>query len=290
MDLALEHSISFFDTADVYSWAQGIGLSESVIGRWFAQGGGRREKIVLATKVFHASSRSGPTDLPNQKGLSALHIRRACEDSLRRLGTDYINLYQMHYVDRSTPWEEIWQAMGQLVREGKVLYVGSSNFAGWHIAQANDTARSRHFIGLVVEQCGYSSLSRNMEMEVLPACEAYGMGVVAYEPLAEGVLAGAFHMAQEGYRSTQHVQERVKLHRAALEAYERLCQELGEPHAIAALAWLLSRPVVTAPVVGWRKPEHLEGTVRAVEISLDPETLAQFDALFPGPGPAPEAY
>jgi aryl-alcohol dehydrogenase-like predicted oxidoreductase len=262
-----------------------------VIGRWLAAGGGRREKVVLATKVFHASSPGWPEETwPNQKGLSALHIRRACEDSLRRLGTDYIDLYQMHYVDRATPWEEIWQAMEQLVREGKVLYVGSSNFAGWHIAQANDVARTRHLLGLVVEQCGYSLLSRNVEMEVLPACEAYGMGVVAYEPLAEGVLAGAFHRAEEGYRSTRRVREIVERHRGALEEYEGICRELGEPPAAVALAWLLSRPGVTAPVVGWRKPEHLEGAVRAVEVSLAPETLARLDDLFPGPGPAPEAY
>jgi aryl-alcohol dehydrogenase-like predicted oxidoreductase len=243
MDLALERGINFFDTADVYGWDQGIGLSEGVIGRWFAQGGGRREKVVLATKVFHASSPVWPHETwPNQKGLSALHIRRACEDSLRRLGTDYIDLYQMHYVDRATPWEEIWQAMEQLVREGKVLYVGSSNFAGWHIAQANDVARARNLLGLVVEQCGYSLSSRNVEMEVLPACEAYGMGVVAYEPLAEGVLAGAFGKAEEGYRSTKRVREIVERHRAALEAYEGLCRELGEPPVAVALAWLLSRP------------------------------------------------
>jgi aryl-alcohol dehydrogenase-like predicted oxidoreductase len=180
--------------------------------------------------------------------------------------------------------------MEKLVREGKVLYVGSSNFAGWHIAQANDVAQHRHFLGLVVEQCGYSLLSRKVEMEVLPACAAYGMGVVPYEPLAEGILAGAFQKPREGYRSSERVQQRIEQHRAALEAYERLCQEVGEPPAVVALAWLLSRPGVTAPVVGWRKPEHLDSAVRAVEISLAPDTLAQLDALFPGPGPAPEAY
>ena len=291
MDLALEHGINFFDTADVYGWDQGVGLSEGVIGRWFALGGGRREKVVLATKVYHPMSPDWPNETwPNQKGLSALHIRRACEESLRRLGTDYIDLFQMHYSDGATSWDEIWQAMEQLVREGKVLYVGSSNFAGWHIAQGNEVARSRHFLGLVVEQCGYSLLSRGAEMEVLPACEAYRMGAVAYEPLAEGLLAGAFQKAQEGYRSTPRVQQRIERLRSTLEAYEQLCREVGEPPAAVALAWLLSRPAVTAPVVGWRRPEHLESAVRAVDLSLAPELLAQLDALFPGPEPAGEYW
>ena len=291
MDLALEQGINFFDTADAYGWDQGVGLSESVVGRWFAQGNGRRDKVVLATKVYFAMSPDYPKESwPNQKGLSALHIKKACEDSLRRLGTDYIDLYMMHHVDRSTPWEEIWQAMEQLVRQGKVLYIGSSNFAGWDIARANDLARDRNFLGLVAEQCGYNLLNRKVEMEVLPACEAYGMGVIPWEPLAEGVLAAPFHKSQEGYRALPHVSERIERNRAALEAYERLCAELNEPPAEVALAWLLSNPVITATAIGFRKPEHLESAVRAVELNLSPETLARLDEIFPGPGTAPDIF
>src|SRR4051794_32586414 len=133
MDRALEHGINFFDTANVYGGKKGEGLTERILGRWFAQGDGRRDKVVLATKVYGEMGH-----WPNQSRLSALHIRRACEDSLKRLRADHIDLYQMHHVDRETPWEEIWQAMEQLVYEGKVIYVGSSNFAVWNIVQANE--------------------------------------------------------------------------------------------------------------------------------------------------------
>src|SRR3954468_18498649 len=137
MDRALEHGINFFDTANVYGQKKGEGVTEQIIGRWLAQGGGRRDRVVLATKVYNAMG-----DWPNQSRLSALHIRQACEASLRRLKTDYIDLYQMHHVAREAPWEEIWQAMETLVAQGKVIYVGSSNFAGWHIAQANERAKA----------------------------------------------------------------------------------------------------------------------------------------------------
>jgi aryl-alcohol dehydrogenase-like predicted oxidoreductase len=139
MDRALEEEINFFDTANVYGWKLGEGVTESIVGRWFAQGGGRRDKVVLATKVYGLMG-----DWPNENRLSALNIRRACEASLRRMQTDHIDLYQMHHVDRDTPWDEIWQAMDLLVQQGKVLYVGSSNFAGWHIVKANEAARARH--------------------------------------------------------------------------------------------------------------------------------------------------
>ena len=291
MDLALEHGINFFDTADIYGWDQGVGLSESVIGHWFAQDAGRREKVVLATKVYYAMSPQHPDESwPNQKGLSALHIKKACEDSLRRLGTDYIDLYMMHRVDRATPWEEIWQAMEQLVREGKVLYVGSSNFAGWDIARANEMAKGRNLLGLVVEQCSYNLLNRKVEMDLLPACEAYGMGVIPWEPLGEGALAGVFGKTVEGLRATSHVTERIERNRASLEAYERLCIEMNEPPAVVALAWLLNNPVITAPSVGFRKPEQLESALHAVQLKLSPETLARLDEIFPGPGTAPEVF
>src|SRR5881296_113601 len=193
MDRALELGINFLDTADVYGWRTGEGITEQIIGRWLAQGGGRRERIVLATKVYNEMGEG-----PNDRGLSAYHIRRACEESLRRLQTDHIDLYQMHHIDRSTPWEEIWQAMEQLVREGKVTYVGSSNFAGWDIATAQCTASARHFMGLVSEQSLYNLNARMIELEVIPACRHYGLGLIPWSPLGGGLLGGALEKANAG--------------------------------------------------------------------------------------------
>jgi len=286
MDRALELGLQFFDTANVYGWKLGEGVTESIIGRWLAQGGGRREQIVLATKVF---GRMG--DGPNERRLSAYHIRRACEESLRRLQTDHIDLYQMHHIDRETPWEEVWQAMEQLVREGKVLYVGSSNFAGWHIAKAQAAAQTRHFMGLVSEQSLYNLASRSVELEVIPACEDYGLGLIPWSPLARGMLAGALEKAQGGRRAEQHVQQAIEENRPALESYEALCSELGEEPAIVSLAWLLHQPVVTAPIIGPRTIEQLESSQRALELDLEQAVLEQLDEIWPGPGgPAPEAY
>ncbi len=286
MDRALELGINFFDTADVYGWKLGEGVTEQIIGRWLAQGGGRRDKIVLATKVYNAMG-----DGPNDRGLSAYHIRKACEDSLRRLQTDHIDLYQMHHIQRDTPWEEIWQAMEQLVREGKVLYVGSSNFAGWHIAKAQAAAARRNFVGLVAEQSLYNLTARTVELEVLPAAEDYGLGVIPWSPLAGGLLAGVLKKATDGRRGSDSMQARVAEHRDEIEAYESLCDELGEAPANVALAWLLHNPVVTAPIIGPRTMAQLDGAAGVPEISLSNEVLARLSAIFPGPGgTAPEAY
>ncbi len=284
MDRALELGINFFDTANVYGWELGRGVTEQIIGRWLAQGGGRREQIVLATKVY---GRMG--DRPNERGLSAYHIRRACEDSLRRLQTDHIDLYQMHHIDRETPWEEIWQAMEQLVREGKVIYVGSSNFAGWHIAQAQCTAAQRHFMGLVSEQSLYNLADRMIELEVIPACQAYGLGLIPWSPLAGGILAGR---GEEGdRRRTGRAKEVLEKHSERIARYEQFCAELGEKPADVALAWLLHQPAVTAPIIGPRTLGQLEASLRALEIRLDEEALKRLDEIWPGPGgPAPEAY
>ena len=286
MDRALELGLNFFDTANVYGWKIGEGWTEQILGRWFAQGGGRREKVVLATKVY---GRMG--DWPNASRLSALHIKRACEASLRRLQTDCIDLYQMHHVDRETPWDEIWQAMEQLVREGKILYVGTSNFAGWQLAQGQELARSRHFLGIVSEQSLYNLTERTIELEVIPACMAYGIGLIPWSPLARGLLAGALTPATVGRRADQDLQQEVQKHRAKLEAFERLCHELGERQADVALAWLLHQPAVTSPIIGPRTLEQLDGTMRVMNLTLGAETLKRLDDLFPGPGgPAPEAY
>ena len=285
MDQALEVGLNFFDTANRYGRDVSLGFTEELIGRWLKQGG-RREKIVLATKVYGAMGEG-----PNDHGLSAYHIRQACEDSLRRLQTDHIDLYQMHHVERNTPWEEIWQAMEQLVREGKVLYVGSSNFAGWHIVQAQAAAASRNFMGLVSEQSRYNLAVRTTELEVLPACDAYGVGMIPYSPLGGGLLGGVLQKVSEGRRASERIQQQLETHRSQIEAYEGLCQELGQAPANVALAWLLHNPVVTAPIIGPRTIAQLNETVQALDIELPGDILAKLDEIWPGPGgPAPEAY
>jgi NDP-hexose C3-ketoreductase / dTDP-4-oxo-2-deoxy-alpha-D-pentos-2-ene 2,3-reductase len=289
LDAAVERGVNLLDTANNYN----AGQTEALIGRWFAQGGGRREKTVLATKVYSAPMEWGSPDPvkrtgswvgPNQKGLSAKHIREACEASLKRLNTDYIDLYQMHHVDRGVRWEEIWQAMEILVAQGKVLYVGSSNFAGWHIAQAQERARQRDFLGLASEQSVYNLMNRTVELEVLPACAAYGMAFLPYSPLAAGALAGTPGDNDKGRRAYVKKTE-------AVETFEALCRRIGRYPADVALAWLAVRPGVTAPIVGPRTIGQFEANLAAVEAPLEAETLAELDAIFPGPkGPAPEAY
>jgi aryl-alcohol dehydrogenase-like predicted oxidoreductase len=286
MDRALERGINFFDTANVYGWKKGEGVTEQIIGRWFASGGGRRDKTVLATKVY-----GGMGDWPNESRLSALHIVRACEASLRRLQTDRIDLYQMHHVDRDTPWEEIWQAMETLVAQGKVLYVGSSNFAGWHLAQACETARARRFLGLVSEQSLYNLLDRTVELEVIPACQAYGLGLIPWSPLKGGILGGALQKARDGRRAGELAEKNIARHRPALEKYEQLCADAGQPPADVALAWLLAQPAVTAPIVGPRTAQQLDQAIAVLDRPLAEDLAGKLDEIFPGPGgAAPEAY
>ncbi len=286
MDKALELGINFFDTANVYGKIKGEGVTEKIIGRWFAQGGGRRDKVVLATKVNGVMG-----DWPNESRLSALNIRRACEDSLRRLQTDHIDLYQMHHVDRNTPWEEIWQAMEQLVREGKVLYVGSSNFAAWHIALANCAAQNRHFMGLVSEQSLDNLNARTIELEVIPVCEDLGLGLIPWSPLAGGLLGGVLAKAAAGRRANEDLQKEIERFRPQIEQYENFCKTRGEQPADVALAWMLQNPVVTAPIIGPRTLEQFTGSLRALEIKLTEEDNRKLDEIWPGPGgAAPEAY
>lgn len=286
MDKALELGINFFDTANVYGWKTGEGVTEKIVGRWFAQGGGRREKVVIATKVY---GRMG--DWPNQSRLSALHIRRACEESLQRMQTDYIDLYQFHHIDRLTPWDEIWQAMDVLVQQGKVLYVGSSNFAGWHIAKANEIAKARHFLGLVSEQSLYNLEARMIEMEVIPACKDYGLGLIPWSPLAGGLLGGILGKMKEGRSASEDMQKRAEAKRPKLEAWEAYCKEIGQVPADVALAWLLQNPIVTAPIIGPRTMDQLTGSLPALEIQFTDEQLKKLDEIWPGPGgESPEAY
>jgi aryl-alcohol dehydrogenase-like predicted oxidoreductase len=282
MDAALDAGVNFFDTANVYGGTE----TEQIIGRWFAQGGDRREKTVLATKVY-----GGRNPWPNTSRLSALHIRQACDASLRRLQTDHIDLYQMHHIDRDTPWEEIWQAMDLLVQQGKVLYVGSSNFAGWHIVQANEAAKARGALGLIAEQSLYNLNARTVELEVLPACQAYGLGVIPWSPLAGGLLGGALRTITEGRRASERVRTAIEANRSKLEAWEAFCSELGRAPADVALAWLLHQPAVTAPIIGPRTLDQFTGALAALDIELDQSALDALDKIFPGPGgAAPEAY
>ena len=310
MDAALDAGINFFDTANVYGFTGtlGEGTTEKIIGKWLAQGK-RRDNIVLATKVY-APMGAGPND----GGLSAYHIRRAVEESLKRLQTDHIDILYMHHIDRGesqplikewfalpdlqlvrpphlkreTRWEEIWGAMEILVQQGKVSYIASSNFAGWNIAQASEIANQRHFWGLVAEQCQYNLNSRMPELEVIPACREYGIGLVPYSPLSEGILAGGILGAKEGRRAD--LGPKAEAIKEKLDAYFVLCRELGEQPADVAVAWVLHNPVVAAPIIGPRTMEQLTGSLRALEIKLDDEVLTKLDAMWPGPGEAPEAW
>ncbi len=287
MDRALELGINFFDTANRYGGDKGPGATEEIIGRWFAQGGDRRDKVVLATKVF------GPmSEWPNDGRLSARHIRAACDASLRRLQTDHIDLYQMHHVDRTAPWDEVWQAMDMLVQQGKITYVGSSNFAGWHLTQANETAAARHSLGLVSEQSHYNLLVRTVELEVLPACQHYGLGVIPWSPLSGGLLGGVLGTDASARRQSPASLKRIEKIRPQLERWEALCADLGEAPAAVALAWLLHQPAVTCPIIGPRTMEQFDGaSLRALDITLDAGSLTAIDTIFPGPGgTAPEAY
>ena len=285
MDNALDAGINFFDTANVYGWKLGEGITEQIIGRWMAETG-KRDKIVLATKCYGKMGEG-----VNEQKLSAYHIRHACDDSLKRLKTDHIDLYQMHHIDRSTPWEEIWQAMEQLVREGKVLYVGSSNFAAIHIVQAQCEARSRNFMGLVSEQSLYNLRARMVELEMIPACEALGLGFIPWSPLSSGLLGGVLEETTKIRRNEEAIQKAIEKHCDQIEQYENLCKKIDEKPADVALAWLLKNPVVTAPIIGPRTMEQLQGSLRSLEIELDDEVMQQLDEIWPGPGGhAPEAY
>lgn len=293
MDKALELGINFFDTADVYGWSEEHGYTEEIIGRWFAQGGGRRDAVVLATKVYNPVDRKASLPEVNSDGasLSAYKIRKHCEGSLKRLQTDRIDLYQMHHIDRNCPWDETWQSFDTLVKQGKIVYVGSSNFAGWDIATACQEASKRGIVGLVSEQSIYNLENRMIELEVIPVCKHYGLGLIPWSPLAGGLLGGALEKHKEGRRHDKNNVKRIEEKHDQLEKYESLCKSIGHPPAEVALAWLLHNPVVTAPIIGPRTIEQLESAVRAAAIELDDEVLKKLDEIFPGPGgEAPKAY
>ncbi len=291
MDEALARGINFFDTANQYGWQVYRGLTEEIIGEWFATGGERRDKVVLATKVFNPMS-----DWPNDQGVSARKMVASSEETLRRLRTDWIDLYQMHHVDRAAPWEEIWQAMEMLVQQGKVRYVGSSNFAGWHLVAAQEAANRRNFLGITSEQCIYNLISRHTEVELVPAAVEYGIGVLVWSPLHGGLLGGALRKLEEG-TAVKTAQGRAMValdtHRDTIAEYEKLCAHNGLDPAEVALSWTVSRPGVNAIVIGPRTQDHLEGAIRALDLQLSEDLLKELDRLFPPVGkggPAPEAW
>ncbi|MCC3270087.1 aldo/keto reductase [Arthrobacter gengyunqii] len=285
MDSAREAGINFFDTANVYGWDK-KGWTEEIVGRWFAKGGGRREDTVIATKLYGSMS-----ERPNDTFLSALNIRRALDASLSRLQTDYIDLYQFHHIDRNTPWDEIWQAMEVAVQQGKIIYNGSSNFAGWHIARAQEAAQRRNFTGLVSEQSIYNLITRAVELEVIPAAQQYGLGLLPWSPLEGGLLGGVLKKTEEGGRRTEgRAKEALETHREALGQYEDFADELGVAPGVLALAWLLHQPAVTAPIVGPRIQAQLDDALTALDTDLDAEALARLDTIFPGHRTAPEDY
>jgi aryl-alcohol dehydrogenase-like predicted oxidoreductase len=236
-------------------------------------------------------------DLPDRtdpnlaRGLSARKIIRECEASLKRLQTDWIDLYQMHHIDRECRWDEIWQAFETLTQQGKIVYAGSSNFAGWDIATAQLSARGRKFFGLVSEQSIYHLDNRMIELEVIPACRHYGVGIIPWSPLGGGLLGGALQKASQGRRSSEQFQKTVEKKRDKLQQYENLCRDLGEEPANVALAWLLHNPVVTAPIIGPRTLDQLTGVMKVPDIKLSEDTMKKLDEIFPGPGgEAPKAY
>jgi aryl-alcohol dehydrogenase-like predicted oxidoreductase len=286
LDRALELGINFVDTANVYGGTAGRGATEEIVGRWIASRPGVRDDIVLATKV-HSPMRE---DDVNARGASAWQIRREAIASLRRLQTDRIDLYQFHHIDRHIGWDEMWQSMGRLVTSGEVVYTGSSNFAGWDIARANELAAAQHHLGLVSEQSLYNLLDRTVELEVLPAARHYGMGVIPWSPLKGGVLSGA--PAGDSARSGSGRSADLRTERAdQLARYAEIAAAVGCTPSQLGLAWLLHQPGVTGPIVGPRTMDQLEDAAAAVDVHLGDDVLGELDELFPGPGgSAPEAY
>lgn len=290
MDRALERGFNYFDTSNSYGGRRGEGVTEQIIGQWFDQRESARDKVVLATKVYTPMSK-----WPNEGRLSARHIIASCEASLRRLRTDWIDVFQMHHVDRDVTWDEIWQAMETLVAQGKIRYAGSSNFAGWHLAAAQEAANRRHFLGLVSEQCRYNLITRHPELDVIPAATHYGIGIVPWSPLESGLLAGvlAKQAARTSVRGDNDRAELMRQHRDSIDGYEKLCADIGTDPAALGIAWLLSRPGVTAPIIGPRTMAQLDSALSALDVTVDADVEARLDELFPpigSGGPSPEAW
>ncbi len=273
---AVELGINFFDTADIYS----MGVSEEVTGRALRDFS-RREEVIIATKVFNPYN-----DKPNQGGLSRLHILRAVEGSLRKLGTDYIDLYQIHRLDPETPWEETLAALHDLVKSGKVRYIGASSMYAWQFAKSLYLADLHGWTRFISMQNHYNLVYREEEREMMPLCRAEGIGVIPWSPLARGFLAGnrtrqewgeTVRAKTDGFAQDMYYQE------SDFQIVERLgalAEQRGVSNAQLAMAWLLHKPGVTAPIIGASKMKHLEEAVAALEISLSGEEMRRLEELY----------
>ena len=297
MERALDMGINFWDTANVYSGPGELrGTSEAIIGRYFQARKGSRERVVLATKV------NGPmedVDDPNfERGISAYKVRKHVNDSLERLQTDRIDLYQVHHIDRSITLEEFWGTFEKLVADGKVLYMGSSNFPGWSLAKFQAAAMQRGSMGFVSEQSMYNLLCRWPELEVLPAALDLGIGVIPYMPLAGGILTAKVQSEPNSRTESVENEYGVSVSSNLVKAFQALCSDLGESPVAVAIAWTLAQPAVSSAIVGIRTLAHLADMERASELDLDEGTLQRLDELFDTnkgrpirtAQPAPEAY
>jgi aryl-alcohol dehydrogenase-like predicted oxidoreductase len=276
---AIEAGINFFDTADMYS----NGVSEEVTGRALAALA-RREEVVVATKAFYAFG-----DGPNMGGLSRKHIVQACEGSLRRLGIDAIDLYQIHRFDPAVPIDETLEALNDLVRAGKVRYIGASSGSAWRMAQALSTSERRGWARFISMQNHYNAIYREEEREMIPLCLEEGVGLIPWSPLARGLLARPRpadsnvhfpYTARSGYDADSPVLYDQSSDWDVVDAVDRVSRQRGATMAEIALAWLLARPGVVAPIVGATKLDHLDAALRALELRLTPEELAALDAPY----------
>lgn len=279
MDKALEMGINFFDTANVYGRSAYCGRTEEIMGNWFQQGADRRDRTVLATKVYGNMVGSPP---PNEDaGLSAYKVRKHAADSLKRLQTDHIDLYQVHHIDARISLEEFWTTFDRLINNGDVLYMGTSNYPGWGLAKYQMYAWQHGMVGFVSEQCQYNLLSRYPELEVFPAAQDFGIGIIPYMPLGGGLLTGK-KTAAAGSRTAQ-VEKEYDMDMSTntqLEAFSALCKEIGEPEHVVAIAWVLANPAVTSAIVGPRTVGHLDGLDRAAELQLDPAHITRLNDIF----------
>jgi aryl-alcohol dehydrogenase (NADP+) len=270
---AIEAGINFFDTADMYS----NGASEEVTGRALKEFA-RREEVVIATKVFHAT---GPA--ANERGLARKHIRHAAEASLRRLGTDYIDVYQIHRYDPQTPIEETLAALDELVRAGKVLHIGASSMFAWQFAQALYRADARGLARFATMQNHYNLVYREEEREMMPLCQAEGIGVIPWSPLARGFLAGNRRRQDYGETArakTDDIAQRMYYQESDFAVVDRVCEvaaRRGVKPVQVALAWILAKPFVSAPIIGVSRMEQLEDALAAVPIRLEADEIAALE-------------
>jgi aryl-alcohol dehydrogenase-like predicted oxidoreductase len=297
LDRALEMGITFLDTANVYGGDAGRGRSEEIIGSWFAARPGVRDDVVLATKVYHAMGDLGVAR--EEAGFSAYKVRKHLTDSLRRLQTDRVDVYQVHHIDERVSAEELWGTYERVVADGTVLYAGSSNYSGWGLARAQMQAWQRGFVGFVSEQTQYNLLSRVPEMEVLPAAQEFGIGVIVYMPLGGGLLTGKTE-SFDGSR-TRQVEEEYGIslgpENRQFADFSALCREIGEPEHVVATAWVLQHPAVSSAIVGVRTVDQLAGLDRAAALSLDASAMERLDEIFDinrgrkiGRGRSPQAH